>query len=108
MPQKDYSSDTESKKYQPVTKKFKSDKQTDIIDKNFLREMLVINDFKESLTNVFNNGEIFIRILSDSCDVAFVEDFEYWESDKLNSFKIPIPLNNNEFEIFSETIDNLL
>lgn len=94
---------------QPDTKKVKTTIDlVENVDKSFLRQLLVENDFKETLSNIFNNGEIFIRILSDSCDVAYIKNFEYWEYDKLNSFKIPIPTNEEEFEQFTETIDNLL
>ena len=108
MSKKDIYSSTEVSNPVPKIKKQKSTDLFEDVDKTFLIKSLVENDFRETLTNVFNNSEIIIRILLDSCDVALVENFEYWEYDKLNNFKIYIPTNEDEFEQFVETIDNLV
>ena len=104
MPSKDIYSDVD---YSPKKSKDRSF-YTEQIDKSFFINCLIENGFKETISNTFNDGEVLIRILSDSCDIAILDDFEYWEYDKLNNFKIPIPVTEYEFEEFLKTVDILL
>ena len=74
-----------------------------------LREFLIKEGYKETTSNVFNNGDVLIRIIEGKgIDIAEVEDFENWELDKLNESKLYIPQTKQEYEMFMDDVENLL